>query len=118
MERPARCPIHDVQRLIGGKWCVVVLWHLREGTLRFAELERAIGAVSAKSLTESLRHLEHEGLVTRTVHPVVPPRVEYALTPLGRTLHSTIQALVTWTEAHQEEVAAARAAYDAREAVA
>ena len=67
-------------------------------------------------LTVTLRQLERDGLVTRTVHPVVPPRVEYALTPLGATLHATIQALVTWTENHQNEIAAARAAYDARSA--
>jgi DNA-binding HxlR family transcriptional regulator len=104
MERPARCPIHDVQRLIGGKWCVVVLWHLREGTRRFAEIERAIGDVSAKSLTESLRHLEHEGLVTRTVHPVVPPRVDYALTPLGRTLVPILESLQEWSLRHGSEI--------------
>lgn len=76
---PAACPIHDVQRLIGGKWCFVVLWHLRAGTRRFAEIERAIGNVSAKALTESLRHLERAGLLTRTAYPTIPPRVEYAL---------------------------------------
>ena len=69
-------------------------------------------------LTVTLRQLERDGLVTRTIYPVVPPRVEYALTPLGAGLHSTIQALVTWTEEHQDEVASARTAYDAREAAA
>ncbi len=67
-------------------------------------------------LTVTLRQLERDGMVERTVHPVVPPRVDYALTPLGRTLHATIQSLVTWTETHQREIAAARAAYDARTA--
>jgi DNA-binding HxlR family transcriptional regulator len=66
-------------------------------------------------LSVTLRQLERDGLVTRTVYPVVPPRVEYALTPLGASLHSTVQALVTWTESNQDTVAAARAAYDARE---
>jgi DNA-binding HxlR family transcriptional regulator len=66
-------------------------------------------------LTVTLRQLERDGLVRRTVHPVVPPRVDYELTPLGASLHETIQALVTWTESHQREIAAARSAYDARE---
>ena len=67
-------------------------------------------------LTVTLRQLERDGLVTRRVFPVVPPRVEYSLTPLGATLHATIQSLVTWTEEHQSEIAAARAAYDDRAA--
>ena len=65
-------------------------------------------------LTRTLRHLERDGLVSRTVHPTVPPRVDYALTPMGATLHSTIRALVVWTEDHQNAIAAARAAYDSR----
>jgi DNA-binding HxlR family transcriptional regulator len=69
-------------------------------------------------LTVTLRSLERDGLVKRTVHPVVPPRVEYELTSLGRTLHTTIRSLVTWTEEHQEEIAAARTAYDTRAAEA
>lgn len=104
MESPAACPIHDVQRLIAGKWCVVVLWHLRGGTRRFAEIERAIGDVSAKALTEALRHLEREGLITRTVHPTVPPRVEYALTPLGTTLVPILEALQDWSIRHKGEM--------------
>jgi DNA-binding HxlR family transcriptional regulator len=65
-------------------------------------------------LSVTLRQLERDGLVSRTVHPVVPPRVDYALTPLGRTLHETIKSLVTWTEQHQQEIAEARAEYDSR----
>ncbi|WP_435875346.1 winged helix-turn-helix transcriptional regulator [Nonomuraea dietziae] len=65
-------------------------------------------------LTRTLRHLERDGLVSRTVHATVPPRVDYELTPLGATLHATIRALVTWTETHQNEIAAACTAYDAR----
>ncbi|MFE3073352.1 winged helix-turn-helix transcriptional regulator, partial [Streptomyces sp. NPDC059247] len=70
--------------------------------------------ISQRMLTVTLRQLERDGLVRRTVHPVVPPRVEYALTPLGATLHTTIRALVDWTEEHQEEIATARATYDIR----
>ncbi len=101
---PAACPIHDVQRLIGGKWCFVVLWHLRAGTRRFAEIERAIGNVSAKALTESLRHLEREGLLTRTAYPTIPPRVEYALTPLGLTLVPILESLQDWSIRHKGEI--------------
>src|SRR5215207_7319569 len=103
MHGPA-CPIHDVQRLIGGKWCILVLWHLRAGTLRFAEIERAIGDVSAKALTESLRHLAREGLIARTAFPTVPPRVEYALTPLGRTLVPILEALQDWSIRHRGDL--------------
>lgn len=104
MENRAACPIHDVQRLIGGKWCVVVLWHLRGGTRRFAEIERAIGDVSAKALTEALRHLEREGLIARTAHPTVPPRVEYALTPLGTTLVPILESLQEWSIRHKADL--------------
>jgi DNA-binding HxlR family transcriptional regulator len=68
-------------------------------------------------LARTLRHLERDGLVSRTVHPVVPPRVDYELTPLGASLHHTIRALVTWTEEHQNDIATARSAYDVRVAV-
>ena len=100
---------------IADKWSLLAIALLEGRTLRFNELRREIDGISQRMLTVTLRQLERDGLVTRTVYPVVPPRVEYALTPLGQTLHSTIQALVTWTEIHQDEVAAARAAYDARE---
>ncbi|MDF2732262.1 MAG: transcriptional regulator protein-like protein, partial [Desertimonas sp.] len=82
---------------------------------RFTELQRLIDGISQRMLAVTLRQLERDGLVTRTVHPVVPPRVDYQLTALGASLLETIQALVTWTETHQTEIAAARFAYDARE---
>jgi DNA-binding HxlR family transcriptional regulator len=112
------CEVRQILDRIADKWSLLAIALLEGRTLRFNELRREIDGISQRMLTVTLRQLERDGLVTRTVYPVVPPRVEYALTPLGRTLHSTIQALVTWTETHQEEVAAARAAYDAREAVA
>jgi DNA-binding HxlR family transcriptional regulator len=110
------CEVRQILDRIADKWSLLAIALLEGRTLRFNELRREIDGISQRMLTVTLRQLERDGLVTRTVYPVVPPRVEYALTPLGRTLHSTIQALVTWTETHQEEVAAARAAYDAREA--
>ena len=99
---------------VADKWSLLVIALLEHRTLRFTELRRRIDGVSQRMLTVTLRQLERDGLVRRTVHPVVPPRVDYALTPLGSTLHTTIQALVTWTEAHQNEIAASRADYDAR----
>jgi DNA-binding HxlR family transcriptional regulator len=101
METPADCPIHEVQRRIGGKWHLVVLWHLRGGKRGFAELERSIGDVSAKALTEALRHLQKEGFLGRTVHPTVPPRVDNALTPLGTTLVPILEARQDWSLRHR-----------------
>jgi DNA-binding HxlR family transcriptional regulator len=111
------CEVRQILDRIADKWSLLAIALLEGRTLRFSELRREIDGISQRMLTVTLRQLERDGLVTRTVYPVVPPRVEYALTPLGGTLHATIQALVSWTEAHQDEVAAARAAYDARAAV-
>jgi DNA-binding HxlR family transcriptional regulator len=108
------CEVRQVLDRIADKWSLLVIALLDRSTMRFGELRRNIDGVSQRMLTVTLRHLERDGLVSRTVHPVVPPRVDYALTPLGRTLHATIQSLVTWTEDHQHLIAAARAAYDAR----
>jgi DNA-binding HxlR family transcriptional regulator len=110
------CEVRQILDRIADKWSLLAIALLEGRTLRFNELRREIDGISQRMLTVTLRQLERDGLVSRTVYPVVPPRVEYQLTPLGATLHSTIQALVTWTESHQDEVAAARAAYDAREA--
>ncbi|MGN9837633.1 winged helix-turn-helix transcriptional regulator [Nonomuraea sp. H19] len=108
------CEVRQILDRIADKWSLLVIALLDCQSLRFTQLRREIDGVSQRMLTVTLRQLERDGLVSRTVHPVVPPRVDYALTPLGRTLHQTIKTLVTWTEEHQEEVAAARAAYDAR----
>lgn len=108
------CEVRHLLDRIGDKWSLLVIALLGRGTRRFSELRREIDEISQRMLTLTLRHLERDGLVERTVYPVVPPRVEYRLTPLGATLLDTIQALVAWTTAHREEVAAARVAYDAR----
>jgi DNA-binding HxlR family transcriptional regulator len=100
----AFCAIHTAQQVIGGKWTLIVVWHLRSGRLRFGELEKAIGDISQKALTDALKHLESAGLLTRTVFPEVPPRVEYALTPLGRTLLPIVEAIETWVERHHPEL--------------
>jgi DNA-binding HxlR family transcriptional regulator len=108
------CEVRQILDRIADKWSLLVIALLDCQSLRFTQLRREIDGVSQRMLSVTLRHLERDGLVSRTVHPVVPPRVDYALTPLGRTLHQTIKSLVTWTEEHQKEIAAARAAYDAR----
>ncbi|WP_214412614.1 winged helix-turn-helix transcriptional regulator [Sphaerisporangium fuscum] len=108
------CEVRQILDRIADKWSLLVIALLDRRTLRFTELRRRIDGVSQRMLTQTLRHLERDGLVSRTVHPTVPPRVDYALTPMGVTLHHTIQALVTWTEDHQNQIAAARADYDRR----
>ncbi|MFI6506003.1 winged helix-turn-helix transcriptional regulator [Streptosporangium sp. NPDC050855] len=108
------CEVRQILDRVADKWSLLVIALLDRRSLRFTELSREIDGVSQRMLTVTLRHLERDGLVRRTVHPVVPPRVDYELTPLGVTLHDTIQSLVTWTERHQNEIAAARADYDTR----
>jgi DNA-binding HxlR family transcriptional regulator len=115
-EHPAgsSCRAREVLQRVGDKWSVYVIDLLGRDTRRFSELHRAIDGITARMLTVTLRGLERDGIVTRTVHPVIPPRVEYALTPMGRTLLDTIGQLVSWTDSHLPEIDAARAAYDAR----
>ena len=110
----ADCEVRQILDRIADKWSLLVIALLDDDTLRFSELKRRIDGVSQRMLTVTLRQLERDGLVERTVYAEVPPRVEYALTPLGRSLHQTVQALVVWTESNQGTVAAARASYDAR----
>ncbi|UGQ14901.1 helix-turn-helix transcriptional regulator [Yinghuangia sp. ASG 101] len=108
------CEVRQILDRVADKWSLLVIALLDERSLRFTELRRKVDGISQRMLTVTLRQLERDGLVERTVHAVVPPRVDYALTPLGMTLHDTIQALVTWTEENQGRIAAARAAYDTR----
>ncbi len=111
---PMTCRAREVLQRVGDKWSVLVIDLLGQGTKRFSELHRAIDGITARMLTVTLRGLERDGIVTRTIHPVIPPRVEYALTPMGRTLLDTIGQLVAWADSHLPEIEAARAAYDAR----
>jgi len=112
---PANCHAHEMLTRIGDKWSVNVIHVLgHEGTRRFNELKVQVEGISQRMLTVTLRGLERDGLVRRTVYPEVPPRVEYALTPLGATLRELVRGLVRWSEAHLAEVDAARANYDAR----
>jgi DNA-binding HxlR family transcriptional regulator len=112
------CEVRQILDRIAGKWSLLVISLLEDRTLRFTELRRQIDGISQRMLTVTLRQLERDGLVCRTVYPVVPPRVEYCLSPMGHTLLGTIQALVTWTEEHQAEIALARAEFDAAQEAA
>ncbi len=112
---PANCHAREMLARVGDKWSVYVIHVLGDaGTLRFNELRSRVAGISQRMLTVTLRGMERDGLVTRTVYPEVPPRVEYALTSLGRTLRQLVRGLVEWSGAHLTEVDAARAAYDAR----
>ena len=110
----AACPTRTVLDRIGDRWTVLVLLLLAERTRRFTELAKRIEGVSPKVLTQTLRALERDGLVTREVFAEVPPRVEYTLTDLGRTLVHAVAGLDAWARAHIDEVERSRAAYDAR----
>ena len=114
VRKPTTCRAREVLQRVGDKWSMLVIDLLGQGTMRFSELHRAIDGITARMLTVTLRGLERDGIVTRTIHPVIPPRVEYALTPMGRTLLDTIGQLVSWADGHLPEIDAARAAYDAR----
>jgi len=103
------CGSRRVLAMIADKWTAIVVYALMRGASRFGALQREIGGISQKVLTDTLRDLERDGLVTRTVHPVVPPHVEYALTPLGWTLTVPLSAICAWSEEHLGEVDAARA---------
>ena len=106
-EKPARelpaCPVETTLMLISDKWKVLILRDLMPGTKRFSELKRSVGHVTQKVLTAQLRQMEERGLVTRTVYPEVPPRVEYSLTELGRSLKPVLDAMWDWGENYKSK---------------
>lgn len=108
------CPLRDILDRVGDKWSVLVVILLRDGKMRFSDLRRAVEGISQRMLTQTLRQLERDGLVDRTVYPSVPVRVEYELTALGRTLIKPLSALAGWAETNRGEILANRAAYDSR----
>ncbi|WP_222928335.1 winged helix-turn-helix transcriptional regulator [Cellulomonas telluris] len=123
----AACPSHQLLGRVSDKWVALVLTALGSGgtaadcageprPMRYSELQRLLAGVSPKMLTQTLRSLERDGLVTRTVTPTVPVTVSYALTDLGLSLQHVVRGLKSWAEAHMDEVAGHRAAYDARTA--
>ena len=108
----ATCPARQLLDRIGDKWVTLVLTALADGPQRYSDLSRRVAGVSQKMLTQTLRSLERDGLLTRSVTPSVPVRVDYDLTPLGRTLMPLIAAIKSWAETHMPEVKAARSSYD------
>jgi DNA-binding HxlR family transcriptional regulator len=108
----SQCPTRQVLDRIADKWTVLVIRRLADGTLRFAQLRRSVDGISQKVLTNTLRGLERDGIVTRRIYASVPPRVEYSLTDLGRSLRDLVEGICRWSEANMERVQEARAAYD------
>ena len=97
------CPVSETLHLIGGKYKALLLWHLTDETLRFHQLRNLIPEATPKMLTQQLRELERDGLITRTVYPVVPPKVEYALTPSGSSLFPILKAMYDWGSARMAD---------------
>jgi DNA-binding HxlR family transcriptional regulator len=109
------CPTRQILDRIADKWTTLIIGMLAHGeNRRFNQLRRAIGGISQKMLTQTLRDLERDGLVKRTMYAEIPPRVEYSLTPLGQTLCGPLSALGQWATDHMEEVRAAQQSFDAR----
>jgi DNA-binding HxlR family transcriptional regulator len=111
----ANCLSRQVLELIADQWTPLVIYALEDGTTRFGQLLKRIDGISKKMLTQTLRAMERNGLVQRVVYPVVPPVVEYSLTPLGQTLLEPMNALRIWAYGHLQEVAHARTTYDQRD---
>ena len=106
------CPSRRILDRIGDRWTVLIVGSLSHGTARFSELLRGVEGISQKMLTQTLREMERDGLVVRTVHPVVPPKVEYRLTDMGFSLAEAFCGVWTWAGEHLERIEAARATFD------
>jgi DNA-binding HxlR family transcriptional regulator len=112
----SKCPIREMLTRLGDKWSILIIYTLSQAPaerLRFSQLLRGIQGISQRMLTTTLRNLERDGAVKRHFFPEVPPRVEYELTPLGKSLLGPVQALMVWVEANWGEISAARATFDA-----
>jgi DNA-binding HxlR family transcriptional regulator len=107
------CTLVQVLDHVAGKWSVSILLAAIDEPVRFSQLERLIQGISRRMLTLTLRNLERDGLLVRTVYPTVPPRVEYTATGMARELRATLAGLTDWAERHRADIAAARTAYDA-----
>lgn len=112
------CPVRDVLDRVGDKWSVLILTALAEEPKRFSALNRAVGDISKRMLTQTLRTLQRDGLVDRTVYPTTPPTVDYRLTELGHSVLVPLSALIAWAETRHDEIRAARNAFDEDEAAA
>ena len=98
------CPVETTLSVIGGKWKVIILWHLVNGTKRFNELQHSMPQITRKMLTQQLRELEKDGLIIRKVYPQVPPKVEYSLSDYGKTFIPVMESLANWGFAHLERI--------------
>lgn len=116
-QSPGCLAVRAVLERVGDKWSVLIVELLADGPVRFNALRRSIDGISQRMLTLTLRHLERDGLVTRTVEPTTPPRVTYALTDLGRDLLVPVTTLARWADENRQHIAAARARFDATERV-
>ncbi|QGZ96125.1 winged helix-turn-helix transcriptional regulator [Terricaulis silvestris] len=108
-----QCPVRDVLDQIGDKWSTLLMLTLAERAHRFGDLRRAVPDISQRMLTQTLRDLQRDGLISRTVHPTVPPSVEYKLTTLGQSLLEPLAHLIRWAEANHAAIRTARAAFPA-----
>ena len=115
LSQDCRAVSHVLAR-VGDKWSVLIVRLLGDGSQRFNEIKRMVGGISQRMLSLTLRSLERDGLVTRTVTPTVPPRVDYALTDLGRSLWTPVEALAGWAHLHHGEIEAAQGRFDGRSA--
>jgi DNA-binding HxlR family transcriptional regulator len=109
--------VSTVLARVGDKWSVLIIVLLGDGAKRFNEIKRGVGGISQRMLTLTLRGLERDGLVKRTQFPTIPPRVEYELTPLGRSLWKAVEPLGAWAQGHVKHITKARAAFDLRKTV-
>lgn len=109
---PTECTILDVLDRISSKWSIAILLEAANGPVRFTELERSVKGISRRMLTLTLRNLERDGLLVRTVYPTVPPKVEYTETAVARELHESLVGLTAWAERHRTAIALARNGYD------
>lgn len=108
------CQLREILDRVGDKWSVLIMAILGNGPRRYSDLRRAIEGISQRMLTLTLRSLERDGLVTRTVTPCSPPQVEYGLTEVGQTLSREVSSLISWSERHREYISVSRRSYDAR----
>ena len=108
------CPSRAVLDVLADKWTTLIVPALRVGPMRFGELRRRLDGITQKSLTHTLRRLERDGLLTRTVYPTIPPRVDYELTRLGHDARELLESMREWAERHMHDIHAARADYDGR----
>ncbi|MEV6449263.1 helix-turn-helix domain-containing protein [Amycolatopsis sp. NPDC051716] len=110
------CTVLEVINRISGKWAIGILLEAIRGPVRFTELERSVAGISRRMLTLTLRNLERDGLLDRTIYPTVPPRVEYEATAMAKELYQSLSGLLGWAEQHRDDIAAARVVYDAQAA--